>query len=794
MRYFSLFCAALLSFSVLFLLQNKLSNKLPALGKLLDPVKGVWANAEATSFDGSTIIIPTSGLQKPVELNFNKRMVPHIQAFNDKDLYFTQGYLHAYFRLWQMDMQVRAASGTLSEILGEQYVQYDRGQRRKGMVFGAKNSLKAMENNPTSKMLLDSYTRGVNAFINELGYTKYPLEYKLMGYAPEPWTNLNTALVMKMLADGLTGKVDDIAMSYLKNDLSMSEIDELFPVYRRTSTPVIPRTESFNAMRVPLKSIPSGDILADLAWNDSTSSVTSVVDLSHGIGSNNWAVSGNVTQSGAAILATDPHLNLSLPAVWFEQQLSSIGVKVYGVSVPGAPGVIIGFNDSIAWGLTNNYRDVKDYFKIVTSTMDARFYVFDDKDVPFNYVVETIRVKDMPNVIDSVRYTIHGPVEYDASFALPGGGNECLAVSWMGHIGSNEVLALFNVNRSKNYEHFVNAIQDFSCPAQNFAFSDIYGNVAIWGQGLFVDKFENQGRFVMRGDISSTMWKDFIVPSQNPHVINPSQQYVASANQQVTSYMYPYWYNGYFADFRAWSINNLLTQRIADTTRTKISIEEMMQMQQNTHSVLADSMYVFFKTNVATLGDSALVQAVSLWDRNMDAKSEMATYFQIWWDDMYSKLWTNSFGKYQPKLAPSPEITMHLLLSCERNQKANMQIANYKRIAQESIVKAADSLGKLRAINGASWSSWRNSNIEHLTKIKAFGIVELQNGGYGNTINAMKGGHGPSWRMVVSLQKDLPLAYVIYPGGQSGNPGSKYYSDFVEDWVAGKYYKVNFIP
>jgi len=450
MRFATFLFTLLLAVFWVFLL-DKAWGPVPPVGRFLDPVSGFWANAEAYRPGKPGASLPENGVWKRVRVRFDERLVPHIHAANDAELYFAQGYLHAYYRLWQMDMQVRAAAGRLSEVIGPQTFAYDRTQRRKGMVWAAENSLKAMQANPVTANMLQAYTNGVNAYIHSLRYETLPLEYKLMNFRPEEWTPLKCALLLKYMADDLTGKTDDIALSYVHSFIPEAVFDDLYPEKIAGGDPVIPPGTPFLYPSRPVPAVPGGKLFADFRPGDTGKTAAMRQDEDYrqqsGIGSNNWAIDGRKTASGAAILCNDPHLGLNLPSIWYEMQLSAPGINCYGVSIPGAPGIVIGFNDSISWGVTNNYRDVKDYYEIRSE--DPRFYFMDGKEVPFNYRYEQIFVKGKKQpYTDTVRYSIHGPVMYDAACPEPSGSGRTLAVTWMAHRGTNELLSLYLLNRA----------------------------------------------------------------------------------------------------------------------------------------------------------------------------------------------------------------------------------------------------------------------------------------------------------------------------------------------------------
>lgn len=783
--------ALVLSAAWIFFMNNHWGT-IPPLGKFFGPVKGFWKNAVPVTEDGRELHIPQQALRQNVDLIFDDRLVPHIKAQNDQDLYFAMGYVHAYYRLWQMDMQARAAGGRISEVAGNKALEYDRLQRRKGMVFGAKNTLRLMEQDPVTKSMLDNYTRGVNAYIASLRLMDYPLEYKMMDFKPEEWTNLKSVLISKFMADKLTGQSDDIAYSYLRTIFTPAEFDLLYPEKVTGSSPVIPAGTAFGAPTVPPAMPPSGPLWATFSLRDSLVAGAPLEARTTGIGSNNWAISGSRTQSGGAILCNDPHLQLNLPSLWYEVQLTAPGINSYGVSFPGIPSVVIGFNDSIAWGFTNNARDVKDYYEI-EQARDSRYYIYDGKEVPFNISREEIYIRDEETpFVDSVRYTIHGPVQYDPSFPDPLKSGKLLAVQWMAHRASNELKTFYYLNRADNYDSFVQAVMYFTCPAQNFAYADRQGNVALWCQGRFMNKWKDQGKYVMNGNTSKTNWGSEIPTGDNPHVWNPAQGYVASANQNVTDNTYPYWYNGDFAEWRSWYLNRTLQQWLADSAY-KVGATEMMSLQNSTYSMLAEQLYPVVHLYVPQLQWS---DQQHLYQMGKDSKD--ATFFHILWYTLNRNLWQSSLGRYPGLVRPDDAVTLQLLVhdTSSTADPVLEKIAGKTLIVlmQESYQQAKDSFEKVKALNGGAWYLSRKTSVRHLSDQAAFSFADIPSGGDLNTLNAMKERNGPSWRMVVDMSPEGIKAYGIYPGGQSGHPGSKFYGAYMQQWAEGKYNRLTFYP
>lgn len=832
MRFLKPLLAMLLTGAVVFLLSRPLG-PLPPLGTVLDPLNGAMAAAEPADKDfNQNLHLP--GIQTAVEVWFEDRLVPHIRAANDHDLYYTQGYVHAYFRLWQMDMQTRAAAGRVAEVAGKKALAFDRGQRRKGMGHAAEQSLQAMESDPRTKAMLDAYRDGINAFIDQCSFRGLPIEYKLMNFRPEPWTNLRSALLLKYMADDLTGKTDDIAFTVLRQQLGEEQFNFLFPERISGSLPVIPEGTKWEPPSLPQPAIPSNPF--SFQKDSSTAQIPAsefqipaqhnpefeVRNSESAIGSNNWAVSGRLTASGAPILCNDPHLGLNLPSLWYEVQLTAPGINVYGVSLPGAPGVVIGFNDSLSWGVTNNYRDVKDYFAL--KTPDADHYQFDGAPVAFTKRVEVIHCKDSADLVDTMRYSIHGPVQYDPSYPDPQATGKTLACCWMAQRPTNELLSLYLLNRAQNYDQYVAAIHHFECPAQNFVYADRAGNIAMWGQGRYINKWKGQGKFIMEGEDRRTLWGDTIPMRENPHVLNPEQGYVASANQITTDSTYPYWYNGGgFVYWRSWEINGYLSDlpniallradvprneparhygesHVIDGPTKRVS---MQAMQTDNYSILARtasqliSYYVTDYSYLEELHKSNISDSIEPQNASyveLRRNSFLATFYQIWWANFYDQIWRN---RWKDGLYPSAERTIELLIgdsaSAILDNPATSQHEDLRYYSNAAFQNARDSTRKLAA-TGLEWYKVKNTSLTHLARIKAFSYEQLPIGGWSNTINAAAGKWGPSWRMIVQMGRDSIEAWGVYPGGPSGNPGSRFYGDLVDAWVKGEYRRLLFLP
>lgn len=791
MRLIPFLLAAIVTVVLVFVLNTRIGPA-PALGKFLSPQHGFWQNAEKADHDfNEELVFPH--LAGTASVYFDERLVPHVAADNDADAYFIQGYLHAKFRLWQMEFSTHAAAGRISEIIGERAINFDKEQRRIGMVFAAENMLKEMEGNQFTKLSVDNYTKGVNAYIESLSESALPIEYKILGYQPEKWNNLKTALFIKQMTKTLAFSADDLPMTALKKVFSETQLEILYPQLQDSLDPIVPKGTPFDppaAMAIAPASVDS----LYLQQKDSTLKMAMLDEPSKDNGSNNWAVSGSKTKSGAPILSNDPHLELSLPAIWFEMQLTTNNMNAYGVSFPGIPGIVIGFNDSIAFGFTNAGRDVRDFYEIKFKDETKKQYWFNNewRDAPQR--VEEIKVKGQATIFDTVAYSIFGPVTYDKSFSTPLTNEKAIATRWIAHDPSNELLMWHYLDRAKNYEDYYMALQHFTVPAQNMIFASKRGDIAIWQQGHFPLRWNKQGLYVMPGEDSSYMWQGIIPTSENPHQINPVRGFVSSANQRPVDGTYPYFIPGGYDVYRGLEINRRLA------SMNNITPDDMKRLQAVNYNPLAEvvTKLMLKYTREGDLGgdDKRFFTMIKTWDLQNSADSKAATVFQLWYDSLERKVWYDELTEQDSIVYNWPS---EFTLADALTKDSLFEFIDDRRTpAKESIFEmfvaslkaATPELLKMEKENTLGWAAHKNTTVYHMLKdaVLPFARTGLQIGGGRHIINATQHSHGPSWRMIVHLTNETE-AFVVYPGGQSGNPGSKYYDNFIDTWASGNYYK-----
>ncbi len=777
--------------------------KAPRLGYFLSPQHGFWKNAEKvnTNFDASIL---ANDLKGDVDVYMDDRLVPHIYADNDEDAYYVQGYLHAKYRLWQMDFQTRVAAGRLSEVAGADKLSIDRFFRRLGMVYGAEQTEAYInEKNPVMKATVDAYTAGVNAYLKQLAPEDVPFEYKLMNFEPESWTPKKTYLFLMFMSYDLTGRSAsaDLQLTNTRDYLGYDLFDQLYTNQQDSLDPIIPIGTTYaEPSIVPIKPLESDMVyLKKTQQVDIAKLVESPEAPDPNNGSNNWAVGGTMTKSGRPILASDPHLGLNLPSLWYEVQITTPTHSTYGASFPGSPAVIIGFNDSLAWGVTNAGRDVLDYYELKFKDTTQNEYWFNGNWKSVTKRVEVIKVKDSADVIENIAMSHYGPVMFDAYYQNSQSNGRNLAVKWTAHNASTGVETFYQLNRAKNIDDYSKAIQLWKCPGQNFVVATKTGDIAIKQQGDFVARWDRQGDFIMPGTDSAYDWQGIIPFQENPMILNPARGFVSSANQKSTDASYPYYLGtaSSFPLYRGISVNQQLTGR------TQVTAQDMQALQTNNYNVFAQqarpALMKFVEMNTLSTEAQRMVGMMTQWNLYNDPSEKGITIFKLIWDSVENAVWGDELaGALIPLTKPESFVLLE-----QMNRDSNYRVADDIRTKDKveslkdqvriGIEKATLKCLALEKENKLSWETFKATRVLHLTKIPVLSRLNLSIGGGTNIINATGENNGPSWRMVVHLTDEIE-AYGLYPGGQSGNPGSPYYDSFINYWAAGKYYRLLFLP
>jgi penicillin amidase len=522
-------------------------------------------------------------------------------------------------------------------------------------------------------------------------------------------------------------------------------------------------------------------------------------------GSNNWAVSGSKTSTGSPILSGDPHLNLNLPSIWYAIQLNAPGINCMGVSLPGIPTVIIGFTDSVAWSLTNAQRDLVDWYKITFQDTKKEKYQLDGKWIDAKKVVEEFRVRDQAVFYDTVVYTHWGPVTYDESFHSENDRKQ-YAFRWISHDASNEFTAFHQLNRAKNHADFMTSLHSYGSPGQNFVFASVAGDIAMRIQGKYPARRKDEGKFVLDGSRSVNGWQTFIPSEHNIMDKNPERGFVSSANQYPVDATYPYYITAtHFENYRNRRINQVLT------SSSGITPADMMALQNDNYNLRAaegvPSLLQYLDTTTFSKEEMKAYQILRSWDFMNTKTSLGASYFEAWWSNVLALTWDEMASDKLTLSRPTALNTLKLIREKPELSFFDIEGSPAKETAPDVVRRAfqfgvediedwiaahTDTTKSSQSVVTPEWAAYKDSYLTHLLRLQPMNVHIVAGGGR-DIVNAHSRTHGPSWRMVVSLEKPGVRAWGTYPGGQSGNPGGLHYTDMLGRWLDGKYFALHFL-
>ncbi len=775
---------------------NTKIGSIPPLGKFLSPFHGFWQNAENEAIDITSASIKNH-LNDSVNIYYDELFVPHVYAQNDNDLYFAQGYITAYHRLWQMEFQIYSAEGRLSELLGGKLgntsiIDVDRQMRRIGLKYAAqKSEEKFRKEEPELYAMLESYSEGINTYIESLSFADLPIEYKLLDYKPEKWTPLKCFLLISNMNNMLSRGERDLEHTNALKKWGREVFEILYPERPNTVDPIIPDGTTYDFEPIAVE---KPDVSFPLEFTDPT-----IEPPNPHNGSNSFVVNGEKTANGRVILTNELDLSLNLPSIWYLMHLNAPSVNVMGATLPGAPSIIIGFNDSIAWGNTNARRDLVDWYYIQFKDDSREEYLYNENWVPTKKVIEEIKVRGSFSYYDTIIYTHHGPVVYDRNFTSRTSEITNLAMKWTAHEASKEVKALYLVNRARNYDEFIEGYSLFSGPPQNCSFGATNGDIAIYINGKFPVKWKEQGKFLMDGSNIDHEWKDYMPSSHNLFVKNPSRNFVSSANQHPADSLYPYYQYDYFYEaYRGRRLNDRL--RVMD----RIEVKDMMELQHDNFNYNASEI---LPTMLDSLDSASFTELewsyynkLKNWDFFSHPDLQAPSIYQSWWRRLNAKIWDEIDSSDVRVYRPSWYNTVDILKSKSDfwmvdNQSTDV-IESTGDLYRLTFKETIGSLDKYLEKEGNSllWYEYKNTTIRHLLQIGPFSKGRVKVGGNSSIVNAVSRSHGPSWRMVVELGDGEVNAWGVYPGSQSGNPGNPNYGHMIDDWGSGEYYKLFFKP
>ena len=790
--------------------------------------------------------IKVSGLDDAVDIYRDKMGIPHIYAATTHDLFFAQGYVHAQDRFWQMDFWRHIGSGRLSEMFGAGQVETDSFLRTLGWRQVAEQEYAML--GAESKALLDSYTEGVNAYIQERGPIELSLEYLILtgvlnrSYTIEPWTPVNSLTWGKAMAWDLGGNMDDeIARAILLKTLTSEQLAELYPEYP-TDYPVIVPTigENVSSIQSQQPKATSDFQLAILNLQPVAEKL-SLLENALGptgpdIGSNSWAVSGDLTTSGKPLLANDMHLGIQMPSIWYQNALhcqpksDACPFEVTGFSFVGVPGVVAGHNDRLAWAYTNLGPDVQDLFIEKVNPENSDQYEVDGQWVDFEIRKETIKVGGGDPVELKVRISRHGPVISDtygalkdqvdpedltaqpfkdkSGVALP--DTYAIALQWTALTPSTPFEAIWGFNKATNWEEFRVAGQNFHVPAQNLLYADVDGNIGYQTPGDIPIRKKGDGTLPVPGWTGEYDWSGFIPFDELPFTFNPQSGFIATANNQASPRDYPYLIT------KDWDYGQRAA-RIVDMIQNapgKIDADYIKSMHGDSKNLNAETLTpILLSLNLDPQLAAVRDQFLSSWNYQETADSQAASVFEWFWSNALTDTFKDDLPQdYWPDGGSRWYVVMRELVQQPDSpwwddqataEKVETRDDIFIRAFGETIEQIEKEYGK----DTAKWPVWgklhtstfRNGTLgkSGIGPIEAlFNRGPFETGGGKSVVNATGWEVGesfevnwlPSEREIVELS-NLDNSLAGHTTGQSGHAFHPHYDDMALMWT-----KIGYAP
>lgn len=764
-----------------------------ALAVILALGGGFYYHATRGSLPTTAGRLAVRGLAAPVEVSRDARGVPHIVADSLADCYFAQGYVTAQDRLFQMDLMRRDASGELAELFGEAAFERDRTQRRLGLRRAAARALGSLDQE--LRAALDAYAAGVNAYV-EANRGTLPFEFRALRYEPRPWAPLDTLSIGKLMAQTLGSTYERDLMRADFADLDPETYGDLFVERSPYDVPFVgsdgapapaPPERAAPAAAGAAAEIPSGDEML--------------------VGSNNWVVAGSRTATGRPLLANDPHLGLGLPPIWYATHLTVRGgaLDVAGVTFPGSAGIVIGHNGRVAWGVTNFNPDVQDLYAEEFDESGRRYRVGDgwrDAEVISERVL--VRSGALGNSVEErvveVLVTRHGPVVKES-------GATKYALRWTALGGASEFPAFHALNRARDWDEFRAALSSFPGPMQSFVYADVDGNIGYYAAGLVPVRRSGTGEVPYRGASDEGEWDGFVPFDRLPHVFNPPEGFVATANNRVVGGSVADFYtHEWIAPFRA--------RRIVDLVGAaeRLTAEEMGAIQNDTYSypdaVFAREVARIARERAAAGGGDAadweeLAGRLDGWDGRLEAGSAVAAVVVTTRRLLFERVLSARLGPRAKRYAWFGRESLFTRLIEERPERWLPEGAGSWEALALDAYRAAKA--ELAARFGADPSGWRYGRLNAFTLAHPLGrlpglgaLLNLEPFEIGGGPHAVKAigvmrGWGPSMRLVVDLA-DLDRTTLVLPAGQSGQHASPHYADQTEAWRSGRTYPFPYTP
>lgn len=766
---------------------------LPALGPAFNPVTGAWTMAQDAQVTSQTLHL--AGLQQPVRVVFESNGTAHITAQTDHDLFVATGYVHARFRLFQMDLMRRQGEGRLSEVIGKAALDSDKFELQLGLLRTAQREWAEAPSRVHD--VLVAYAQGVNDRISE-AEAQHQLDpmFALLGYQPKPWTPIDTLVVKGDMTQTLNFTDTPLVMALLERSLGQDLTDSWFPV-------LPPNAQSpYDSGPYPPATTPTQIAPVCCTTDAATSAIADTYDrlaalpaglIATGGASNNWAVAGWKSASGGALMEGDPHLHLTLPAIWFQMTQDSPGFHTAGVAIPGTPGVLIGHNQHISWSLTDAQNQQTFFYLEQTDAAHPDQYFWNGAWKKYDTVNYDIPVHGGATLHLGVKLTVHGPVINQRG--------QTTSVWWAGNLPSQDLEVLLGINQASNWQEFRDALRGWYSPTHNFVYADDQGNIGLISAGYYplVSGEGGPPWLPMPGtgqdDVIGTIPYD-----QIPQQYDPPDGILWSANQRQVTADYPYYIgttsNFFDPGYRANEIHRVLSQP------GKLSAADMQALQTDTRDFLAGEIVPVLLRSLSgaqlSATESAAADLLRGWDDRMDAGSAAASVWWTFWQtyiaDTFDPWWKSrhvSVKRDELDDALSQDLEAWTL-SDPANPAFNAPGTGARTAVDVQRKAFAEATSKLTKQLGGQPDSWSWGRIhqrvlENLAEVSGLNYGPRADGGDGFTPLAAGGfpsTHGPSWRMVVDW--GARTFQGVFPGGQSENPASAWYTNRVDTWFGGR--------
>ena len=767
---------------------------------------GVYARLTLPQTEGR---ITLAGAAAEIVIERDGSGIPSIRASSENDVYFGLGVAHAQDRLWQLETHRRIAAGRLAEVFGDGALETDRFLRALGVRRAAQAQWAGL--GPATRAALQAYADGVNAVLKD-GLRARPPEFVLLGITPEPWQPVDSLAWALMMAWDLGGNwTTELLRLRLALQMPVARINQLLPAYPG-ETPL--PTADYAALYRGLK-LDSGSTAT--AWlNLPDIAPPSGVE---GVGSNNWVLAGSRTSTGKPLLANDPHLRLSAPALWYFARLEAPGLKVAGATLPGAPGVLLGQNERIAWGFTNTGPDVQDLYLEQTDPQDPTRYRTPDGWAAFEVATETIKVKGKPDVVMTVRRTRHGPVISDAGpmpdvLGARDKPTHVLALRWTALDADNDTVGpAMAFQRATSVAGFFAAARGWVAPMQNMVVADVDGHIGVVSPGRVpVRRADNDlhGLAPAPGWDARYDWAGWVPADETPRETDPERGFIATANQRITAPGYPHFITSEWAlPYRQQRIEQVLAGK------PKHSIEDLAALQADVKSLAVPALlpWLLKAKSVHPLATAAQAQLAGF-DGTMAADRAAPLIYWAWQrqlaraifaDDVSAALWEKTLSGRNFQDALEGVLQRDDAAWCDDRRTAVVETCADQ--AGAALTRALEELAQLQGSDVAQWRWGRAHQVraEHrpfsrVPLLARFFEQRAPVGGDTQTVNVSRvvlrpdsvtgelylSDHGPSLRALYDLA-DPQQSRVMHSTGQSGIVFSSMYRSFLKPWLAVQY-------